>query len=177
MSLRSTTRLVERATLLVAMVASFLASSASQISDKIIRVNVGQVNTGEPLSIQIELANSAAIDRVDLAYRSFGESEYKHVDMQIQGNVAAASIRPTDLSPPFLEYYFSLYLRGVAQPETYPLENPHEHPLKVDLQGAGAQGDEAIIALSPDRNEFVSSEDLVISFSLLHADSTTDRSI
>src|SRR5260221_6507424 len=56
------------------------------------------------------------------------------------------------------------------------MENPREHPLKVDLQGAGGPGDDAIIALSPEQNEVVRPDDLVISFSLLHADSTVDKS-
>src|SRR5260221_9588173 len=92
---------LRRAILLVAILALFLAVSVAQISDKIARVNVEQYRAGEPLPIQVELVNSAAIDRVDLAYRSFGESEYRHLDIQMQGNTASASIPPNDLAPPF----------------------------------------------------------------------------
>src|SRR5205809_545521 len=88
----------------------------AQVSDKISRVTVGRYQQGQPLSIQAELADVAAIDHIEMAYRPFGQTEYKQVEMALTGNVASASIPPGQLAAPFLEYYLSLYGRGSAMP-------------------------------------------------------------
>jgi hypothetical protein len=152
-----------------------VAFTAAQISDKILKIDVEAYRTGEQMGIKVELANATAIDRIEFLYRSFGESEFRRIEMQLLGNIASGSIPANHLVPPFLEYYLTMYLRNGAPEETYPAENPREHPLKIDLQGAGVRSDDAIIVLSPEEKESVTPDDLVISFSLLNADSSVDR--
>ncbi len=153
----------------------FLAGVFSQISDIVSRVNVSQFKPGEPLSIQAELINPASIERIELAYRSFGQSTFKQSEMSITGNAASLLVPFAELTPPFLEYYLLIQKRGGAAVETYPAENAQAHPLKVDLQ-VPTEPNESVIVLSPEQNERISPEDLYISFSLLRADSTVDRS-
>jgi hypothetical protein len=165
-----------RAFLCILLVVLFSLSAAAQISDKVVRVETAPYQAGAPLGIRVELLNASLIDRIDVAYRSFGETDYKHLEMQMQGNSAQTVIPAKDLTPPFLEYYLALYLHNGAT-ETYPVENPTEHPLKIDLQSSISAQDDAIIILSPEPNEtFRSREDALISFSLIHADSSIDKS-
>lgn len=148
----------------------------AQISDNIVTVEASAFLANEPLRIHVELAHASTIERIELAYRIFGQSQFKRSEMEIQGNSAVVIIPTKEIAPPFLEYYLILYLRNSDNPETYPLENPTELPLKIDLQNLNVQQDETIIILSPEQGEMVAPDDLFISFSLFRADTTIDRS-
>lgn len=147
----------------------------AQISDIVSRVTVGEYRFGESLSVDVELLNAVALDRVEIAYRSFGQSSFKQLEMSVRGNIASGVISAGDLTPPFMEYYLLLYKRGVTTAETYPIDNAIDHPLKIDLRAADHSSD-PVIVLSPEANERVKPEDLFISFSLLRADSIINKS-
>ena len=154
-----------------------LASIATaQISDRISSVRVGTATAGQPLIIQADLVQPASLDRIEIAYRQFGESSFRRMEMAISGNTAAVTLPGTSVVPPFVEYYFILTIRNSAvPPETYPIENAEQQPLKVSVgEEQGVLG--RLIILSPDANEELRASDVLISFSLINFDSTLDRS-
>ena len=143
----------------------FSAVTLGQISDKIAKVTAPPVPQGQPASIQAELINPAVIQRMEVAYRPFGEQSYKRMEMSVVGNLATATIPATATLPPFLEFYLLLYTQNSQTPETYPLENAEGHPLRVDIQEA-YPASKYITVLSPEEGETVRKEDLFISFTV-----------
>ncbi len=156
--------------LLACLVAS--AASTAQISERISQVNVGTARAGSPLAIHAQLLQPELLARVELSYRQFGETNFHRLEMAVTGNDAAVTI-PV-VAAPILEYYFVLTFRAPVPPETYPLENPEQQPLKVSIETA--MSPERLILLSPEAGESLRSPDVLISFSLINFDSTLDRS-
>lgn len=151
-----------------------ISIGSAQISERISRVNTGTIREEKALTIQIDLVQSDVVERIELAYRQFGETNFRFTEMSIAGNVATATLPASSMAPPFLEYYFALYIRGNAYPETYPLENALQQPLKITIPSTREQ--HKIVLLSPEESERVPSEDVLISFSLINFDSTINRS-
>jgi len=145
-----------------------------QVSGRVSKIDIGTFTPGNPLTIQVEFSNTADLDRVEIAFRQFGQHDYKRAEMALEGHTATASIPATELVPPFIEYYIILYLRNAPTAETYPLENAQEHPLRVDLQGTESGENAQITILSPEPNERLRREDVLISFVVSPADSTLD---
>ncbi|HLX12511.1 MAG TPA: hypothetical protein VKS81_06845, partial [Bacteroidota bacterium] len=88
--------------------------------------------------------------------------------------LATATVPGTDVTTTGIEYYFILKPQSGDSVFTYPSENPTNHPLRIEVMPA-LQKDNAILFLSPDPSSSTSLEDLVISVSLIKADSTIDR--
>lgn len=153
---------------------SGLSIANAQISNRISSVTTEKPSEGQPLGIRVELAQAIRFDRIILAYRSFGQSEYKELEMAVANNVATTSIPGRDVVPPSIEYYVSLQIHNQPQSETYPIENPREHPLRITFSATGEKESEIII-LSPDKGEEVAVEDFFVSASLLRATNVVDR--
>ena len=150
------------------------AISFAQVSDKISKVNIGVVKDGEPLTIQVDLVQSTIVDRVEIAHRRFGERDFKRNDMSVAGSIASIVLPAEVISPPFLEYYFVVWINGRVSPETYPIENAEQNPLKLSVNGVNDVKKELIV-LSPEKGENTSQDDLLISFSVSQYDSSLDR--
>jgi hypothetical protein len=149
-------------------------SSTGQISDKISSVTVGEYVEGQPLAVRAELSRTAGFERIFLAYRQFGQSEYKEIEMSVVGNVASATIPGSEVHPPFIEYYLIIQIQGQATAETYPLENPRDHPLRATFR-TPSERDREVIVLSPEEGEQFTAEEFFVSVSLLRASKTVDR--
>ena len=148
------------------------AGADAQISDKIGKITTGTAEPGKSLSFQIELLQASTLERLELAYRQFGVREFSRIEMSLTGNIASATLPAEAIIPPFVEYYLLLYYAGKDVPETYPVENPDQSPLQINVQ-PGMLEKTQIIILSPDPGERVSAEDLLISLSLAQFDSGT----
>ncbi|MDI6765930.1 MAG: hypothetical protein QME52_03805 [Bacteroidota bacterium] len=160
--------------LITAIVFLLTASFAlAQVSDKVAKVTIGSIQHGQPLTIQIDLMQSNLLDQVEIAYRQFGERNFKHTEMTLTNNTASFSLPAEALHPPFIEYYFILHIRGQVDPETYPLENAEQQPFRIDLKPASVISSEFTI-LSPEQDEHVYPEDFLISFTLYYPDSLID---
>lgn len=146
----------------------------SQASDKIISVGPNEAKEGEPLTIQAELAKAGIITQMLLAYRPFGASEYKQVEMTINGNTASATIPGREIVPSAIDYYLLIAVRGVDTLQSYPMENPEGQPLQVQVRTENPK-DKTIIFLSPEPNASVRSDDLLISISLYRTPSSVNR--
>lgn len=157
---------------LLALVA--VSVTYSQISDKILSVKTGEVNEGQPLTVEAELVGTIRINQLLLAYRPFGSSEYRQVEMQVVGNTARATIPADQVIPLEMEYYFILRIEGQELEETHPMENPQERPFRVQVRPRSAR-DEEIIFLSPEEGTTVTSDELLISVSLFRARPIVNR--
>lgn len=153
----------------------FLTPMSGQVSERIVQVTTTPFQPGSPLTLRIEFSNTVGIDHIDLAYRTFGQQTFKHLEMPLVASAASATIQPADLNPPFLEYYVTLYGSGETVLETHPLTNPELQPLRVDLPAAIPSSNEIII-LSPEPAERVRPDDVLISISLSRFDSSANRS-
>ncbi|MBI5475885.1 MAG: hypothetical protein HY964_04035 [Ignavibacteriales bacterium] len=146
--------------------------SLSQISTTISKVTIGTPQPGIPLSVQADLFQSNTVEKIEIAFRRFGEQEFKRSEMSLVGTTANILLPGEIIQPPFVEYYFVVTLTGNFNPETYPIENPETQPLKISFGSIEVQQNDIII-LSPDRDETISAQDLLISFSLARIDSFT----
>jgi hypothetical protein len=147
----------------------------AQISDKISSVTAGSYLPGRPLTITAELSGASLIERIEVAYRQFGQRDYRRAEMAIIGSTATASVPASELAPPFLEYYLILTLKNSAATETYPIENAADHPLRADLQAPETGANPWITVLTPEPGERVDRGDVLISFALSSSDTAIDR--
>jgi hypothetical protein len=148
------------------------AGADAQVSDKIGKITTGTAEPGKILSFQVELLQASTLDRIELAYRQFGVREFSRIEMSLTGNIASATLPAEAVVPPFVEYYLLLYYAGKEVPETYPVENPEQSPLQINVQPGTAEKTQIII-LSPDPGERVQVENLLISLSLAQFDSSS----
>jgi hypothetical protein len=148
----------------------------AQISDKILSVSAGTGIEGQPLTISAQIASTASVSQVLLAYKSPGLYEFKQIEAQLSGNTASATISGSEIGPVDVEYYFILKVQGRDSIETYtyPDVNPETNPLRVQIEGAGTGGDKTILFLSPDPGSSSRIEDLLISISLINVDSAQE---
>jgi hypothetical protein len=156
------------------------AVAFSQLSTKVGSVTPSSASPKVPLTIRVSLQQGETIEKIFLVYRTFGSSEYNRLEMEIVGNTASVTLPAQDVLPPFIEYYVVLVNRNGTL-ESYPLSetyDPFETPPGKTLQisiAVEAETDAQIVFLSPDPGTRISAEDLVISVSLLRADSLVVR--
>jgi hypothetical protein len=163
--------------LAVGLAAAIIASTAalSQVPTKVASVTPSSASQKTPVTVHVALQQGETIEKVFLAYRAFGSSDYDRLEMDIVGNTASATIPAQEVLPPFVEYYLVLQNRNGLL-ESYPLSegvDPFEIPpgktLQIRVSGE-AEADAQIVFLSPDAWARISADDLLISVSLLRAD-------
>jgi len=145
----------------------------AQISEKLSAVNTGTAKEGEPLTITAELVQSGVVSKLTLAYRSYGQSEYRMSDMALTGATATATIPGDYVTPPLIEYYLVLEIADGTM-ESYPMENPQDSPLQVTVEGVSPR-DQEVVVLSPEKGQQVSLGDFVVSVSLIRASGEVDK--
>lgn len=146
--------------------------SQSQYSENIIDIAAEPLIEGEAINITIELSTTTACcKKIELAYRKYGETEFKVLEMNIKGNFASTLIPAYDAVPPFIEYYIILYRSDEEQTETFPIENPELSPIPLSIKEKLFT---KINWYSPSQNEKTTAEDLLIAFSIDNTDTTID---
>jgi hypothetical protein len=149
----------------------------AQVSTKVASISPSESEPNIPVALSVSLLQGETIERVYLIYRPFGESQYTTADMDIVGNVATAQLPAKVVQSPGVEFYVVLSDRnGVL--ETYPLSetaDPFHNPPEKTLRLAVRASDDTspdVVFLSPEPMATVPASDLVISFSLLRADTS-----
>jgi hypothetical protein len=148
----------------------------SQITTKVASISPMSAIPKVPLTLHVALQQGETIEKVFLVYRPFGSSDYSSLEMDIVGNTATATVPAEDVLPPFVECYVVLINRN-GRLESYPLSegyDPFETPPNKTLQitvSAEAEADAQIVFLSPESGTRIAADDLLISVSLLRADS------
>jgi hypothetical protein len=144
-----------------------------QVSQYVIEVKAPPATEQTPLSLSVDLAQNAQVQRIILLYRQFGESEYKELEMLLSGRTAVATLPGKSVMPPFIEYYIKFQLTDNTL-ATYPSENPEVNPIKIAVQSVNPK-DAEIRFLSPEQGETLASEDLVVAVSLMFASDAVDK--
>lgn len=144
----------------------------SQASDKVKFFSAGEGKEGNPLSIQVELLQSAGLNQILLVYRPASMEQYKELEMIMSGTVASVTIPGRDVKPSDIEYYFKLVFSDTI--ETYPRENPEAQAFRVSVRPADEK-EQMIIFLSPEPGTVVVREDLLISISLFRVSSSVNK--
>ncbi len=139
-----------------------------------------EVPAGSPVQVSAELLRGETVHGVYLLYRSLGKSQYSRLEMDLRGTRATVLIPAADVIPPVLEFYLVLQQR-TGTLETHPVSAgddpfgfPPENVLRLPVRPPAEIPPQALL-LSPEAGVPVAPEDLVISVSLLRADSTVDR--
>jgi hypothetical protein len=167
-------RIHQAAILLPFLLTLLLVSFAfGQVSQYVIEVKAPPATEQTPLSLSVDLAQNAQVQRIVLLYRQFGETEYKELEMLLSGRTAVATLPGKSVMPPFIEYYIKFQLVDNTQ-ATFPSENPEVNPIKIAVQGVNPK-DAEIRFLSPEEGETLAAEDLAVAVSLMFASDAVDK--
>ncbi len=150
-------------------------SLTAQVSDKILSVNTGKANEGQPVTISVDLANAISVNQMFINYRSAGSGDYKRIEMTVTGNSAAATIPSEEVVPNEIEYYFVMTILLKDGYDTYPSENPKNNPLRLVVYPA-APKEQMVTFLSPDTGRSVPADELIIALSLRDVSPLVDLS-
>ena len=113
-----------------------------------------------------------------LFYRIRGESDYQSQLMREQGYTLSTDLDTRQINAGQIEYYFAMqtYDGSII---TYPQFNAEQNPLSFNVVATSAnvafQNKEEIILLSPEPNEVVPQDELVIALSIPNADAEIDH--
>lgn len=157
----------------------FLTPLHAQVSTRISSVSPAEAVSESPLTVRAELRQGETIERAYFVYRSFTETEWTQLDMELLGNTAIARVPPGHVSPPYVEYYIVLVNRA-GMLESYPLSestDPLARPPSKTLQIPVINKDEDVQAvfLSPEPNTTFAASDVLISVTLFRADTVVVR--
>lgn len=155
---------------LLGTVASLLSA---QIVPIVSKVSTGDGSENQPLPVSVDLTQNAGVTRVLFVYRQFGESEFKELEMALQGRSASITLPADMVRSPYLEYYIRVNMSD-GKVETYPIQNPDANPLKITVKEPDPRDTEALL-LSPEPGETVAIENLGIAVSLFYATAAVDR--
>jgi hypothetical protein len=160
----------------VSVVVLLLGSpSFSQVLPRIASIEPEEAYVGQALTITVHFLSGQTYARVDLAYRAYGESQFQVVEMDLTGTGARATIPTRFVLAPFLEYYLVLTEQnGNVETHPYsevrdPLTTPPPRTLNIPVRSA-EQEEYQILFLSPDPSDVLDAADVVVSVSLLRAD-------
>ncbi len=166
----------------VLVVASLLllpaAAGLAQLSSSVTEVTPAEAGAGAPVSLTVTLQQGHRATSILLLYRPFGSSSYRKAEMDLRGSTARFTIPADYILPPFVEYYLVLTDEAgtsEAYPRTTgtdPLRSPPLQPLRLMV---GKNEEPQVLFLSPDPGAVVDPDDILISLSLLRADSTVVR--
>jgi hypothetical protein len=158
------------------LVLLFTGAATAQVSGEIATVTHSEGITGRPVTITVGLHQAESIARVYLRYRSFTHSVFNTLEMDLVRDNATTAIPAEDVLPPFLDYYLILEYRDGSFMTDPPGggEDPFSTPPPGTLQIPVTEPfrAESVLFLSPDPDDRVTAENLVIAVSLLRADST-----
>lgn len=147
--------------------------TSGQISNIVSSVKFSDAKEKTPLSISAELFTSENISDISIAYKSFGQNEFKQSEMLVAGNTASVTLPADIIQPPYIEYYLVIRTKDGSF-QTYPLDiEKGVNPLQIPVS-AFSRKDKEIIILSPDDGEMMSEKELLISISFIKAPDIVD---
>ncbi|MCX6171071.1 MAG: hypothetical protein NTX65_17185 [Ignavibacteriales bacterium] len=147
--------------------------TSGQISSIVSSVKYGDAKEKTALSISAELFSSENISEINIAYKSFGQNEYKQAEMLIAGNTASVTIPAEIIQPPYIEFYLVIRIKDGSS-QTYPMDvDKGVNPLQIPVS-AFSQKDREINIISPADGELMSEKELLISISFIKAPDIVD---
>lgn len=139
-----------------------------QISNIVSSVRVSDAKEQMPITITADLFSADNISTINIAFRSFGQTEFRKSEMILMGNSAKTTIPAEAVAPPFLEYYLFITMRNGSS-QTYPLGiQEGVAPLQIAVSSF-SEKDKEILLLSPTVGEILTQQELMISVSFIKA--------
>lgn len=164
---------IPRAFLFVIVTVVFAGSITAQPSDYFLSVQHDDAIKNQPVTITVELLRTGSIDQLMLMYRPFGSTEFIPEEVFVTGSTVTVTIPAADVHPPFIEYYFILSAVDGSE-YTYPVTEPEFNPEMIPVKYETRLTDYVTI-LSPQRNETLEFEDVVISVSMFELPETYNK--
>lgn len=161
----------------------FAATAVFASNTIIIHNALEPVVKGEKARMELNLmAQQSDIYEARLFYREKGDADYRSKVMKEEGFTIFTDLDTRSLNPGNIEYYFAMQtLNGTLV--TYPEFSPEENPLTFNLVAskfnelALQETDEnALIILSPEPNEVIPEDELLIAISIPNPELEVDHS-
>ncbi len=152
-----------------------LTLAFAQVSNSVSSVVFSEIKESAPVDIKVALVNASSISRVQIAYKSFNETDFKIREMELLGDIARYQIGSDEVVAPILSYYLVIETRN-GKRETYPIGIPGiARPIDLTVSRP-SEKDKEILILSPESDETISVDELFISISLVNASDEVDIS-
>jgi hypothetical protein len=140
---------------------------------------INVVASSEPVenasfTIKANVKSLSDITQAILFYRNDLSSDFQQVEMTLDETTMtlAGAIPASYVLSPYVEVYIRITMRDGTS-ETYPSENAVENPVRFAVAQSGSQ--EGILIISPEKNQRLSIDDLMIAASMLYAPDFVDR--
>ncbi len=165
--------------LLLACCFALPSPTLAQLSSLVASISPTEAVSETPLTISVDLYRGETVERVYFLYRRFGEGTWNRREMDLRGNTAFILVPPAVVQPPYLEYYLVLAKRSGGleshplSESTDPLERPPTRTLQIPV--IKREDDLQLVFLSPEANATYDPADVVVSISLLRADTMVVR--
>ncbi len=154
-----------------------LATSRSSYAQQGQILNVVAVTSSvenSPLTVKANLKSLANITQSFLFFRNDLSSDFQQIEMSLdETNMTLNGTVPAGyVVSPYVEVYVRILFRDGTS-ETYPQENPVENPVRFTVNPSESQSE--ILIISPEKNQKLNLDDLMISASMLYAPESVDR--
>jgi hypothetical protein len=150
----------------------------AQLSSYVSSTSPASAPSRKPVTVTVELQQGHHVTDVQILYRPFGSSGWRKGEMDLRGNTARFQVTREYALTPFLEYYLVMtdasgkmasYPRST---EADPIKVPPAQTLRVTISD---ENKDQVLFLSPEPDAVLEPEDVLISISLLRADSAVVR--
>jgi hypothetical protein len=150
----------------------------AQLSSYVSSTSPSSTPPRKPVTVTVELQPGHRITGVRILYRPFGSSSWRKGEMDLRGNTARFTVTKEYALAPFFEYYLVLTDASgkmISHPPATggdPIKTPPAQPLRVTVAD---EDKEQVLFLSPEPDALLEQDDVLISISLLRADSAVVR--
>jgi hypothetical protein len=144
-------------------------------STKIMHTTIQVADEGKPIDFEMLLENPPTdVEEANLFYREKGEDVFDRIEMIDAGGKYVARIAGKEVNPNGLEYYMSVNLDD-GQEITFPEVEPKSIPIEIAVKpNEDSPSSLETIILSPEKNETILKEDLLIAVSLFNGEGLLD---
>lgn len=133
-----------------------------------------EVIENSPVNIKADVKSLSNISQALLFYRNDLSSDFQQTEMSFDESSMSlnGTVPASYVVSPYVEVYVRITMRDGAV-ETYPQESPTENPVRVTVNSSEAAQD--ILVISPERNQRLTVDDLMIAASMLYAPESVER--
>lgn len=133
-----------------------------------------EIIADSPANIKASVKDISNISQALLFFRNDATSDFQQTEMSLDESTMSlnGTVPGSYVNGSYLEVYVRITMRD-GTVETYPQENPSENPARFAIKQSESQQD--ILVISPERNQHLMLDDLMIAASMLYAPDIVDR--
>ena len=127
-----------------------------------------EIIADSPANIKASVKDISNISQALLFFRNDATSDFQQTEMSLDESTMSlnGTVPGSYVNGSYLEVYVRITMRD-GTVETYPQENPSENPARFAIKQSESQQD--ILVISPERNQHLMLDDLMIAASMLYA--------